>query len=236
MQTTAPYPFVYDSFMVMTDFSNVTHLLFDHDGVLVDTEYWYFKATQDELAAMDIRLTLDEYMDHMVTGKAAYASQLSTDEREVFRERRNHRYASFLLYQDIQIPGVENTLASLSGSYPMAIVTTSRREHFELSHEARNITSYFDFVLALGDYAQTKPSPDPYLAAVERFAIAPENALIIEDSARGLSSAMAAGIRCVIVKNEFTEHQDFTGATVKIDALTELPDLLGKRLPGFHRD
>ena len=75
----------------MTDFSNVTHLLFDHDGVLVDTEYWYFKATQDELAAMDIGLMLDEYMEHMVTGRAAYASQLSTDEREAFRERRNRR-------------------------------------------------------------------------------------------------------------------------------------------------
>ncbi|MDC1083690.1 HAD family phosphatase [Pseudomonadales bacterium] len=220
----------------MTDFSNVTHLLFDHDGVLVDSEYWYFKATQDELAAMDIHLTLGEYMDHMVTGKSAYASQLSTDQREAFRERRNRRYASFLLSQDIQIPGVENTLASLSGSYPMAIVTTSRREHFELIHEARNITSYFDFVLAFGDYAQTKPAPDPYLAAIDRFAIAPENALIIEDSARGLGSAMAAGIRCVMVKNEFTEHQDFTGATAKIDALTDLPELLGKRLPGFHRD
>ena len=53
----------------MTDFSNVTHLLFDHDGVLVDSEYWYFKATQDELAAMDIHLTLGQYMDHMVTGQ-----------------------------------------------------------------------------------------------------------------------------------------------------------------------
>jgi hypothetical protein len=38
------------------------------------------------------------------------------------------------------------------------------------------------------------------------------------------------------VKNEFTEHQDFTGATAKIDALTDLPELLGKHLPGFHRD
>ena len=66
IKTIAQYPSVYDSFVTMTDLSNVTHLLFDHDGVLVDTEYWFFKATQDELAAMDIRLTLDEYMDHMV--------------------------------------------------------------------------------------------------------------------------------------------------------------------------
>ena len=220
----------------MTDFSNVTHLLFDHDGVLVDTEYWYFKATQDELALMNIQMTLDDYMDHMVTGKSAYASQLLDGEHEAFRERRNRRYESFLLSQDIQIPGVENTLASLSGKYPMAIVTTSRREHFELIHEVRNITSYFDFVLALGDYAVAKPAPDPYLAAIERFAIKPENALIIEDSARGLGSAVAAGIRCVIVKNEFTANQDFTAATAHIDALIDLPALLGKRLPGLHRD
>ncbi len=118
----------------------------------------------------------------------------------------------------------------------MAIVTTSRREHFELIHESRNITYYFDFVLALGDYAVAKPAPDPYLTAIERFGIAPENALIIEDSARGLGSAVAAGIRCVIVKNEFTENQDFSGATAHINALIELPALLGKRLPGLHRD
>ena len=44
----------------MTDFRNVTHLLFDHDGVLVASEYWYFKATQAELAGMNIHLTLGE--------------------------------------------------------------------------------------------------------------------------------------------------------------------------------
>ena len=75
-----------------------------------------------------------------------------------------------------------------------------------------------------------------YFAAAEGFAVSPENVLIIEDSERGLSLAMITGIRCVIVKNEFTEHQNFTGATAKIDALTELPDLLGNRLPSFHRD
>ena len=220
----------------MSDYFDVTHLLFDHDGVLVDTEFWYFKATQDELAAMGIELTLAGYMDHMITGQSAYASRLPEDERDAFRDRRNGRYEDHLLTQDIQIPGVENTLALLKGRYPMAIVTTSRREHFDLIHEHRNIAPYFDFVLALGDYARAKPAADPYQAALDRFGISADQALVIEDSARGLGAAVAAGIRCVIVKNEFTASQDFSAASARIEHLTELPALLGRRMPGIHSD
>jgi HAD superfamily hydrolase (TIGR01509 family) len=220
----------------MNEFSNVTHLLFDHDGVLVDTEFWYYKATQDELRAMDITMTLEDYMDHMVTGQSAYASALSAPEREAFRERRNRRYENFLLTQDIQIPGVENTLAALHGKYPMAIVTTSRREHFDLIHEHRHIVPYFDFVLALGDYKRAKPAPDPYQAALDRFGITAAEALVIEDSARGLGSAVAAGIRCITVYNEFTAAQDFSAAAEQIESLTQLPELLGGRMPGLQAD
>ncbi len=210
-------------------FSHVTHLLFDHDGVLVDTEYWYFKATRDELAESGIDLTLDAYMEHLVTGRSAYAAYLDEADREAFRERRNRRYEASLRTEDIQIPGVEQVLAELAGAYPMAIVTTSRRSHFDLIHESGQIARYFDFVLALGDYARSKPAPDPYLAAVERFGIEPEQALIIEDSARGLGSALAAGIPCVIVDNAFTRGQDFSGAAARIESLAALPGLLGSR-------
>lgn len=220
----------------MSDYSDVTHLLFDHDGVLVDTEFWYFKATQDELAAMGIDLTLADYMDHMITGQSAYASRVPEDERDAFRDRRNRRYEHHLLTKDIRIPGVENTLALLKGRYPMAIVTTSRREHFDLIHEHRNIAPNFDFVLARGDYTRAKPAADPYQAALDRFRIGADKALVIEDSARGLGAAVAAGIRCVIVKNEFTASQDFSAASARIEHLTELPALLGMRMPGSHPD
>lgn len=207
-------------------FSHVTHLLFDHDGVLVDTEYQYFKATRDELAEWGVDLTLEDYMDHMVTGRSVYAAHVGEAEREAFRERRNRRYEMSLQTEDIQIPGVEDALARLATNYRMAIVTTSRRSHFELIHQSRQIVRYFDFVLALGDYARSKPAPDPYLTAVERFGIEPERALIIEDSARGLGSALAAKIPCVIVDHEFTRGQDFTGAAARIRSLGELPGLL----------
>lgn len=210
----------------MKPFSHVTHLLFDHDGVLVNTEYWYFKATRDELAESGIDLTLDDYMDHMVTGRSVYAAHVAEAERDAFRERRNRRYEMSLQTEDIQIPGVEQALAQLATDYRMAIVTTSRRSHFDLIHGSLPITRYFDFVLALGDYARSKPAPDPYLAAVDRFGIEPAQALVIEDSARGLGSALAAGIPCVIVDHEFTRGQDFTGAAARIESLGQLQGLL----------
>jgi HAD superfamily hydrolase (TIGR01509 family) len=210
----------------LNPFSHVTHLLFDHDGVLVNTEYWYFKATRDELAELGVDLSAEEYMEHMVTGRSAYAPYVSEAERDAFRERRNRRYEKSLQTEDIQIPGVDEALAELATRYRMAIVTTSRRSHFELIHKSDRIVRYFDFGLTLGDYARSKPAPDPYLAAVERFGIEREQALIIEDSVRGLGSAMTAGIPCVIVDHEFTRGQDFTGAAARIESLGELPRLL----------
>ena len=69
---------------------------------------------------------------------------------------------------------------------------------------------------------------DPYLAALNRFGAAREEALIIEDSERGLRAAVAAGIDCVIVHSEFTRTQDFSSAKAVIGSLQELPALLAK--------
>lgn len=75
-------------------------------------------------------------------------------------------------------------------------------------------------------HARSKPAPDPYLEALARFGASPEQALVVEDSERGLRSASAAGIDCVVVRNAFVAGQDFSLATHTIDTLGELPALL----------
>jgi len=86
----------------------------------------------------------------------------------------------------------------------MGIVTTSKRVDFELIHDKRGIVDYMDFVLCVEDYPRAKPHPDPYLKGLEKFNSSKEDAIVVEDSQRGLSSTVAAGIECVIVKNDFT--------------------------------
>ncbi len=105
----------------------------------------------------------------------------------------------------------------------MAIVTSARRADFEFIHQSRNIVKFMDFILTIEDYKNCKPAPDPYLLALERFNADPGEAFVIEDSQRGLGSAIAAGIDCVIIENEFTKSQDFQGAVAVLRSLTELP-------------
>ena len=105
----------------------------------------------------------------------------------------------------------------------MGIVTTSKRADFTLIHERRSILDYMEFCLTREDYNQAKPHPEPYLAGLKRFGASAAEAVVIEDSARGLKSAVAAGIDCVVVANDFTKDHDFSAAIAKVDKFADLP-------------
>ena len=93
-------------------------------------------------------------------------------------------------------------------------------------HEKRQVTRFMDFVLVREDYKLAKPHPEPYLTGLKRLGATQAETLVVEDSARGLNSAVAAGIDCVIVNNDFTKAQDFSQASYRIETLIELKDII----------
>lgn len=206
-------------------------IFWDNDGVLVDTERLYFQATQQVLATIGITLTKAQFIDlFLVQGTGAWhltaEKGFSLAEIEQLRSERNTLYATFLA-RDITVnDGVRDVLDALAGRYFMGIVTSSRREHFELIHQQTGLLPYFQFVLASGDYPRSKPHPDPYLAAVERSGYPKTACLVIEDSERGLAAAKEAGLRCIVVPNAFTRKSNFTGADMVLDRLTDLLSVL----------
>lgn len=206
------------------------YLLFDHDGVLVDTELWYFKAGERALADIGLAVDRDQYLLDMSRGLGTWAQARAAgvDERTINRQRevRNAYYQEYLRTEAIEIDGVVEVLADLSQYVRMAIVTTAKRADFELIHQERQITPYMDFVLVREDYMLAKPDPEPYLTGLKRFGAAKEETLVVEDSSRGLSSAVAAGIDCATVFNDFTKSQDFSQARYQIEALAELKDIV----------
>lgn len=205
-------------------------ILFDHDGVLVDTEFWYYKAGERALA--DIGLTLDkaQYLRDMSQGLGTWvqARAAGIDERTISRQReaRDRYYQEYLRTEAIEIEGVVETLAELSRYVRMAIVTTAKRADFEIIHEKRQVRQFMDFVLVREDYERAKPHPEPYLTGLKRFGATEEETLVVEDSSRGLNSAVAAGIDCAIVYNDFTKGQDFSQARHRIKTLIELKDIV----------
>jgi HAD superfamily hydrolase (TIGR01509 family) len=205
-------------------------LLWDHDGVLVDTEKWYFVATQRALAALSVELDQRTYLDLMADGRGYWdtARRLGHTDEAVAESRRlrDRIYQEYLTTQPIEIDGVSEVLSELGQAHRMAIVSTARRADFELIHRSRTIRQHFEFVITADDCTEHKPSPQPYQMALDRFGAKAEDALVIEDTSRGLRSAIAAGIDCVVIRNEFTASQDFTGAWRFISSIRELPAIL----------
>lgn len=206
------------------------YILFDHDGVLVDTELWYYKAGERALAEVGLTLDKDKYLLDMARGWGTWhqARAAGIAEETIGRQRkvRDDYYQEFLRTESIEIEGVVEALAELSKYVRMAIVTTAKRADFEVIHRERHITRFMDFVLVRDDYELAKPHPEPYLTGLKRFGAAKEETLVVEDSSRGLNSAVAAGIDCAVVHNAFTKGQDFSQARHRIGTLSELKDIV----------
>ena len=206
------------------------YLLFDNDGVLVETEPYYYKANVKALKEIGVDLDFDTYMEIMARGGTAWevASKQGFSQKAIDKQRfiRDIYYQEFIQTQTIEIEGVLEVLEELSKNYKMGIVTTSRRVDFGLVHNQREIVKYMDFTLCVEEYPRSKPYPDPYLAGMDKFGATKDECLIIEDSQRGLSAAVNAEIECVVVHNEFTKTHDLSKADYKIETIKELPRLL----------
>lgn len=207
-------------------------LLWDHDGVLVDTEELYFQATREVLASLGIELSAEQHRRvNLEQGRSVWPwvrAQRGYDDAqlEALRRQRDARYAELLTQSDRLVPGVVPLLRELAQTRRMAIVTSSRREHFELLHRDGRILPFFEFVLTREDYAASKPDPEPYRLAVSRLRLPPEACLVIEDSERGLRAATAAGLRCWVLPSALTRGSAFVGAERCFASLEALGEAL----------
>ncbi|MBI4195345.1 MAG: HAD family phosphatase [Betaproteobacteria bacterium] len=206
-------------------------ILWDNDGVLVDTEHLYFLATRDTLAARGIEISEGQYLDLFLRqsrGILHFAREHGWpgEELEAVRRERGALYSELLRGRSHVIDGVGAVLAALHGRYRMGIVTSSQREHFDIIHETSGLLRYFEFVIASGDYANPKPHPEPYLKGIERAGVARDECLVIEDSERGLAAATAAGVRCIIVPSRLTAGCAFSDAHRVLSSIRDLPGVL----------
>ena len=207
-------------------------ILWDNDGVLVDTEGLYFQATREILSRVGVDLTEEMFAEYLLKhGRSVWHlaadKGASSDKVKRMREERNSLYEQLLRQGNTLIDGVEETLANLHGKFVMGIVTSSRPEHFEVIHQRTALLKYFDFVITSLYYTNFKPDPEPYLVGLERTGFEKDECVVIEDSARGLIAANAAGIRCLVIPNDLAPIEDFAAAHLILNDITDVtPELL----------
>ncbi len=201
-------------------------VLFDNDGVLIDSESVFYDYTRDALASAGVSLSPSYWARHYLGNglrsvEVAESLGLSRSAAAEIIETRNRRFMARLQKGFIPIPGVTETLSLIRGWVRMALVTGSPLDKLLLAHRETDLLPLFDCVITSDDYIHSKPHPAPYRAAMDRLGIVPGECLAVEDSPRGLNAAHAAGIRCLLIPTPLTDmemcrhadwvEQDITG-------------------------
>ena len=205
-------------------------IVFDFDGLIVDTETPEFDAWQEVF--LSYGATLDRELWDGAIGRHSkdldiygHLSELSGErvEREDVRPRMRRRYLELIARNPI-LPGVEDYLAAAKTMALKLAVASSSTPGWAKGHlENRGLLHHFEFVLSAGDVENAKPDPELYTKSVERLGVNPENALAIEDSVNGLTAAKAAGLQCVVVPNPMTDGMDFRAADIRLESLADVP-------------
>ena len=206
-------------------------LFWDNDGVLVDSEPIFYEVTSEVLARHGVALSDEQFVDlSLRQGRSLFdlASERGVGPEEIEKSKleRNARYLDRLREGVPLLDGVREAIEGLSGKLPMAVVTSSYRDHFEAIHGPHALLEHFEFVLAHGDYPRHKPNPDPYRIAAERLGLEPADCLVVEDSERGLQAALSAGMRCMVVPRGFTLGGDFARAYRVLASVAEVPGVV----------
>jgi HAD superfamily hydrolase (TIGR01509 family) len=209
-------------------------VIFDMDGVLVDSEPLGFEAMRQVMARHGVAYT--EVDNEQFLGVTTPEScrilkarhRLAPSAQELTRD-----YVERLLVliegRPRPMAGVPAVLATLhDAGYPMALASSAEPELIAANVEALGLGRYFKAVVSGAEVRRSKPAPDIFLEAARRLGVAPAVCLVVEDSRNGLLAAKAAGMACAVVPCASTRQQDFSEADCRLRALPDLPGVLSR--------
>lgn len=183
----------------------VRAVVFDMDGLLVDSEAVYCRALVDQAGAMGLDLPTEVIHGMIGHPWAASAGLLSAHfgpdfDTDGFRTVTVERFYELAKAKIALKAGVVELLDHLdAAALPRAIATSSQRREVDHHIGFHGLLDRFQAIVAHGDYARGKPHPDPYLVAAERLGVEPGLCLALEDSYNGVRAACAAGMMTVMV-------------------------------------
>lgn len=204
-------------------------VIFDMDGVLIDSEPLYAEMNKEIFGELDINMDPSEYhqfvgmssplMWTMIRNKFSL-SQSVTDLMNMEKERIHLLLSSDRI--SAPIGGVENLLESIKrNEIVMSVASSSARKNVETVIGKLDIAKYFDAVVCGEDIKNGKPAPDIFLKASSLVKVPAENCMVIEDSYNGLCGAKAAGMRCIGYAGDSESKQDLSGADLIIRSFSK---------------
>lgn len=204
-------------------------ILFDHDGTLVDSETIHYRLWCEVLEKFGIEFPLAEYRSKHVGVPCQNNAQILLSDYSIpasieeLVNLKNAKVKNFFEREAFSlIPDVENTVTRLHGHYQLAVVSGSEGFAVQSTLKFHQLGELFDTVVTGDQVPNNKPFPDVYLSAMNYLGLSSDECIAVEDTANGMNAALAAGLTCIVIPNEYTQHQDFSKASVVLNSIAEL--------------
>jgi len=203
-------------------------VIFDLDGVLMDTELLAFKAWQQKLSSMGFILGEDDFramlgLDaHQTVCYVQAKTGLESDFQALLEEQEKMMLS--ILEGDIEpMPGAFELLLDLfNRGYPLAVASNSSSIDVSRALKGLHLDRFFRAVIGREQVQAGKPAPDVYLAAAAALSVIPSQCLAVEDSSVGVKAAVAAGVRCLAIPAPSLPRAEFSLASATFDSLPSL--------------
>jgi beta-phosphoglucomutase len=191
-------------------------VVFDFDGVIVDSEPLHFRALHDALLPEGVEITQEEYWGAYMAydNRGAIRRALENHDETVSPERVERLCGRMIdrfreLIPEIPVfPGAAELVRALAAEVPLAIASGARHEEVDAVLRGVGLRDAFQAVVGAEDAPRTKPDPAPYAEAMRRLGAAdgglsPEECLALEDTMPGIASALGAGMTVVGVAHSY---------------------------------
>lgn len=205
-------------------------VLFDMDGVIIDSEPIHYRLSKMYYSELGLDITDEEYYTFVGIGdkeiftrlKEKYGLKQKVDEMV---EAYQQRYIEHLqgLKDEKPIKGVDILIKDIyKRGFHLALGSSATRRNIEAVLEYFKLREYFDEIVSGCEVERSKPSPDIYVRAAEKLGMDPSGCVVIEDSSNGVRAAKSAGMKCIGYKNHNSGEQDISPADIIIDSFEGL--------------
>jgi len=209
--------------------AQIKAVLFDHDGTLANSEVVHFQFWREVLADRGVNFLEDDYRLHFtgvselntaIAIKARFSLADSIENLVAAKRTQAKQFHATQVYP--LMPGVAEVLLALQGQgIRMAVVSGSARFALEANLGGLGLTPFFEYIASGEEVANNKPAPDVYEQALKVLGLTADACIAVEDTASGLRAAVAAGIPTCVIPNDYSAHQDFSGASHRVENLLE---------------
>jgi beta-phosphoglucomutase family hydrolase len=211
----------------------VKAVIFDMDGVLVDSEPLHIQTEKRMFRKMGLDISDEEHAGYMGTATDVMWKQiiskrnLPLDIAEITDRTIREGLPFFYSLEKIDpMPGLIDLLEKLKEkNIPMAVASSSDPETIRVILEKSGLEKYFHYAVSSSEAGKSKPEPDVFLHTAQLLGVKPENCVVFEDSKNGIKAAKAAGMFCIAYSGADSGEQDRSLADLQIGNYNELNNL-----------